>query len=148
MLMLQAYLVLGTALSGPGAVWVLTTQPAAPPAANGHRPAAPWRQHLVAADGQMLQSDAGFMAAPADGQFMPQNVQLGPPTVHRYVGAQLPPPADATHAAEAAVAVPMAAAARQKEHGGESQLRLWDPLTGHSSAMNDTSCPLREVRLS
>lgn len=144
----QAYLVLGTALSGPGAVWVLTVvQPAVSLAADRHRPIAAWQQHSAAADGQMLQSDASYIAVPADGQLTAHNVQLGPSTANRPVGAQLPPSADTAHAAAAAAAVPVATATRQQAGGRGSQLRLWDPRTGHSSAMNDISCPLREVHM-
>lgn len=78
LLLSQAYLVLGMALSGPGAVWVETLQPPVPPAATAR-----------AAVGSQ-----------------------GPPEMHERL---LTP-------------------------------QLWDPITGRSSGLRDSSCTLREVR--
>ncbi len=146
--LLQAYIVLGIALSGTAAAWVLTAQPAAPAATYSQfgPPAQPPAaiEHLNASGlphegssapgGIQYQTDSMLGSAAAAWH----EQQVGPSAGVAAPGTR---PAAGEKAAHGAPAAGM-----QPSRQLSDQLQLWDPATGRSVSLSDASCCLREVR--
>lgn len=139
---------LGTALSGTAAAWVLTMQPAAPAATYSRL-------------GPPTQPPAAIEHLNASG--LPHEGSLAPGGIHYHTDSMLGSAAAAWPeqrvGPSAGVAAPgtRPAAGKKAAHGAPAagvqpsrqlsdQLQLWEPATGRSVSPSDASCRLREVR--